>query len=155
MIGIETIVGGGDWRRALPEPHGLAARVFDAARAKEPRLGGEVALLLTDDAAVRALNKRFRGKDEPTNVLSFPSGAPAPGFLGDIALAYETCAREAEGKTARLADHAAHLIAHGLLHLVGYDHMEDRDAVLMEGLETAILDAVGVCDPYEKTELNT
>lgn len=148
MIGIETIIESEAWLRALPGAEALARRVFEAARAREPKLGGEVALLLTGDAAVRELNRRFRGKDAPTNVLSFPSGA-APGFLGDIALAFETCAREAAEKRARLSDHAAHLIVHGLLHLVGYDHMSAADARVMERLETDILDAIGVSNPYE------
>ncbi|MBI1364466.1 MAG: rRNA maturation RNase YbeY [Alphaproteobacteria bacterium] len=151
--GVEAIVEAAGWARALPEAETLARRVFDAARAREPRLAGEAAILFTDDATVRDLNRRFRGKDAPTNVLSFPSGAA--GLLGDVALAYETCAREAREKGVALADHAAHLIAHGLLHLVGYDHMDDREALLMERLETAILGAVGVADPYEEAELES
>lgn len=149
MIGIETIVEGEAWPRALPQAEELARRVFEAASAREPKLGGEIALLLADDEKLQSLNQRFRGKDAPTNVLSFPSGAPAPAFLGDIALAYETCAREAQEKQASLSDHAAHLIAHGLLHLVGYDHMDEAEARLMERLETEILDAIGVSNPYE------
>lgn len=152
MIGVETIIESNDWRGDLAEAEDLAARVFKAARTREPRLNGAVALLLTDDKAVRALNARFRGKDEATNVLSFPSGEAAPGFLGDIALAHETCAREAREKGVRLADHAAHLIAHGLLHLVGYDHMDDADADVMERAEAEILDGLGVSNPYEAEE---
>lgn len=152
MIGVETIIDEDVWRRELPQAEALANRVFAAARALEPRLQGEAALLLTDDAAVRALNARFRGKDRPTNVLSFPSGEPAPGFLGDIALAYETCEAEAREKGVPLADHAAHLIAHGLLHLVGHDHIDDAEAGVMERLEARILDALGVSNPYDSKE---
>lgn len=149
---LETIIEAEAWETALPDAEALAARVFAAARAREPRLSGSAALLLTDDAAVQDLNARFRGKDAPTNVLSFPSDEPAPGFLGDIALGYETCAREAREKGVALADHAAHLIAHGLLHLVGYDHIEDADAEEMERLETEILAGLGVSDPYRLEE---
>ena len=149
---LETIIEAEAWEMALPDAEALAARVFAAARAREPRLMGSAALLLTGDAAVRDLNARFRGKDAPTNVLSFPSDEPAPGFLGDIALGYETCARETREKGVTLADHAAHLIAHGLLHLVGYDHIEDADAEEMERLETEILAGLGVSDPYRLEE---
>ena len=149
---LETIIEAEAWETALPDAEALAARVFAAARAREPRLSGSAALLLTDDGAVQDLNARFRGKDAPTNVLSFPSDEPAPGFLGDIALGYETCAREAREKGVALADHAAHLIAHGLLHLVGYDHIEDADAEEMERLETEILAGLGVSDPYRLEE---
>ena len=149
---LETIIEAEAWEMALPDAEALAARVFAAARAREPRLMGSAALLLTGDAAVRDLNARFRGKDAPTNVLSFPSDEPAPGFLGDIALGYETCAREARKTGVTLADHAAHLIAHGLLHLVGYDHIEDADAEEMERLETEILAGLGVSDPYRLEE---
>lgn len=148
MIGIETIIESDRWASALADAEGLAARVFDAACACEPKLGGSAALLLCDDAAMRALNARFRGKDAPTNVLSFPSGEPAPGFLGDVALAFEICAREAADQGVDLSDHAAHLIAHGLLHLVGHDHIAAVDARRMEKVEIDILDALGVSNPY-------
>lgn len=146
MIGIETMIEADAWTRALPDAEALAWRCFDAARAKEGRLAGAVALLLADDAALQRLNARFRGKEAATNVLSFPSSAA--GFLGDIALAYETCAREAEEKHLSFGDHVAHLIVHGLLHLVGHDHQTDADAEAMERLEIDILDALGVSNPY-------
>lgn len=152
MIGIETIVESDRWRAALGGVEALAARCFEAARLGEPRLGGEIALLLADDAALRALNARFRGKDAPTNVLSFPSGEEAPGFLGDIAVAFETAAREADEKGIALADHAAHLIVHGLLHLVGHDHETAEEAEKMEALEIDVLDALGVSNPYAAEE---
>ena len=111
-----------------------------------------MSLCLTDDAEVRALNARWRGLDKPTNVLSFPA-APAERMreaplLGDIALAYETLAREAEKSGASLADHYRHLVAHGFLHLIGYDHQTDEEAERMEALEKRILARLGVADPY-------
>ncbi len=148
MIGIETVVEDGRWADAVGDAEALAARSFEAAQAKEARLAGAIALLLADDALLKDLNKRFRGKDKPTNVLSFPSGEEAPGFIGDIAIAYETCAIEAAQKNIALADHAAHLIVHGLLHLAGHDHENDSDAEAMEALEIEILDAMGVSNPY-------
>lgn len=152
MIGIETVVEDDRWATAVSDPEALAARSFEAAQAKEARVGGAVALLLGDDALLRDLNKRFRGKDKPTNVLSFPSGENAPGFIGDIAIAFETCALEAAQKNIALADHAAHLIVHGLLHLAGYDHENDADAETMEALEADILDGMGVSNPYADEE---
>ena len=109
-----------------------------------------VALLLTDDAAVRRLNAQWRGIDKPTNVLSFP---PAPGggavkSLGDIAIAYETTAREAQAEDKPFADHLAHLCVHGFLHLMGYDHEQEAQAETMESLERVILARLGVPDPY-------
>ena len=110
-----------------------------------------VALLLTDDAAVRRLNAQWRGIDKPTNVLSFP---PAPGgagdvkSLGDIAVAYETTASEARAEDKPFADHLAHLCVHGFLHLMGYDHESEAHAETMESLERVILARLGVPDPY-------
>jgi probable rRNA maturation factor len=116
--------------------------------------GGDVSLCLADDAALRALNLRWRGVDKPTNVLSFPSALPGPlgnpTTLGDIALAFETLAREAEDLGVPLADHYRHLLAHGFLHLIGYDHQTDPEAERMEALETRILARFGATDPYAR-----
>jgi rRNA maturation RNase YbeY len=112
----------------------------------EPK-GETFAALFTSDEAVKALNAQWRGKDTPTNVLSFPAPETA-GTLGDIALAYETCAREADEQGKSLKDHATHLLVHGLLHLLGYDHEADDDAAEMEGLEKDILARLGIADPY-------
>jgi probable rRNA maturation factor len=127
----------------------------------------EVSVLACDDARIRALNAQFRGRDRPTNVLSWPaedlrSGAEgalpvplAPGDagdpteLGDIALAFETCAREAAEQGKPLVDHAAHLVVHSVLHLLGYDHLRPGDAHLMEETEIAILADMGIANPYE------
>lgn len=123
----------------------------------------EVSLLACDDARIADLNAEFRGKPTPTNVLSWPSeerGADQPGLrpalpqpgpdpeLGDIAIAYATCAREAADGGKPLADHVTHLIVHAVLHLLGYDHENDPDALLMEGIETEILGKMGLPDPY-------
>lgn len=125
----------------------------------------EIAVLACDDARIAELNADFRDKPTATNVLSWPSeergaevdGAspqsPEPGFdpeLGDIAIAYDTCAREAEEAGKPMADHVMHLMVHGVLHLLGYDHIRDKDATLMEGLETAILGKMGIADPYRE-----
>ena len=116
----------------------------------------ELAVMLTDDAGIRALNKSWRGQDKPTNVLSFPAlqptGAPspddAPRMLGDIAIAYETMRREADDEQKPFDHHLSHLAVHGFLHLVGYDHGNDADAEAMENLERAILAQLGIPDPY-------
>ncbi|SEM20971.1 probable rRNA maturation factor [Roseovarius azorensis] len=122
-----------------------------------------ISVLACDDARIAALNADFRGKSQPTNVLSWPSreraaatpGAqpelPAPGAdneLGDIAIAWETCAREAATGGKPLTDHVTHLIVHAVLHLLGYDHVRDQDATLMETTEAVILGKLGVADPY-------
>lgn len=125
----------------------------------------EVALLACDDARIATLNADFRGKPTPTNVLSWPAQPLAPpaegkapppperGFdemveLGDIALSYDTCAREAQSAEKPFADHLTHLIVHGTLHLLGYDHITDGDAALMERIEVEILGNLGLDDPY-------
>lgn len=140
----------------------LAARAAAAAVESEPLLANprlSASVLFTSDEEVRALNRDWRQRDKPTNVLSFPmlergelsalgrDGPPA--ILGDIALAYETCVREAAGKGVTLEAHATHLIVHGLLHLAGHDHVEsDEQAEAMEALESRILAKLGIADPY-------
>lgn len=121
-----------------------------AAAAAHEQATGVVSLLLGDDAAVSALNRQFRGKDGPTNVLSFPpaDGAAEPGFLGDIALAAETVAMEAQFQGKRFEHHAAHLAVHGFLHLLGYDHDDPAEADRMEARERVILRSIGIDDPY-------
>jgi probable rRNA maturation factor len=112
----------------------------------------EICVTLSDDRSVAALNGRWRGKGAPTNVLSFPaprhSGTDTARFLGDIILAFETVEREAGGEGKTIEDHVAHLVVHGLLHLLGYDHMTDDDAQIMEALEIRALATIGVADPY-------
>jgi len=119
-----------------------------AAAATSEGVGGTVSLLLGDDASIAALNKEFRAKDGPTNVLSFPPAGGEAGFLGDIALAAETIAAEAEFQGKSLDNHAAHIVVHGFLHLLGYDHMNEADAEKMEARERTILASLGIADPY-------
>jgi probable rRNA maturation factor len=109
---------------------------------------GELTVLLCDDEAVAELNQRFRHKQGPTNVLSFPAAVSARPHIGDVALAYGVCAREAEDQGKTLQDHLTHLVAHGVLHLLGYDHMTDAEAEEMEALERRILSGLGAPDPY-------
>jgi probable rRNA maturation factor len=142
------------WRN-LPGARAIARRAIAAAIAESGvRLAdaAEISLALSDDSEVRALNARWRGLDRPTNVLSFPAAPPerlsrAP-VVGDVIVAYETMAREAEGEGKSPADHFRHLIVHGALHLFGYDHQGDGKAEAMEALERRILARLGVADPY-------
>ncbi len=126
------------------------ARTAIAASLRGSRIalapGAEVSILLCDDAFIRALNRQWRGTDAPTNVLSFP--APRGPTLGDIAVAYETTAAEAEAEGKTVQDHLVHLLVHGFLHLVGHDHQSDAEAEDMERLERDILGALGIADPY-------
>jgi probable rRNA maturation factor len=111
----------------------------------------ELSIVLTDDAEQQELNRQWRGIDKPTNVLSFPQiepFAPLAGIVGDIVLARETLEREAAELQKPMADHFTHLVVHGFLHILGYDHVEDSDALVMEALETQILASLGVPDPY-------
>ena len=118
----------------------------------------EVSVRLTSDEEVRALNAEWRGKDKPTNVLSFPMAAEAElataHLLGDIVLAHGVCSREAEEKGVTVETHAAHLMVHGMLHLLGYDHeTSDEDAEEMEEAERRALASIGIADPYQVTEV--
>jgi probable rRNA maturation factor len=138
------------WTGALPDAESLALTAALAALGSEP--SRPLVVLLADDAAVRALNAQFRGKDYATNVLSFPA-APQPGPtaaqpLGDLALAFGVCAAEAKAQGKPLADHLRHLVVHGVLHLLGHDHEDDAEAEAMEALEREILSALCVPDPY-------
>jgi probable rRNA maturation factor len=140
--------------RGLPRARPIARETIAAAAKKgAPGEGWDVSLCLADDAALRALNLSWRGIDKPTNVLSFPAAPGRSGearTLGDIALAYETLAREAEDLGVSLAEHYRHLLVHGFLHLIGYDHETDAEAERMEALETRILAQLGVSDPYAR-----
>jgi len=146
------------WKRALPSVASVARRAAEAALAQSgKRIGAaELSLVLADDATVQELNARWRGKDAPTNVLAFASEEPPakgkPVLLGDVVLAYETVAREAREQGKRLADHLRHLVIHGVLHLLGYDHIKPAPARRMEALETRILASLGVADPYRLRE---
>jgi probable rRNA maturation factor len=140
--------GGEDWRADVEAAVAMAAAAADAEIADD----AELSLLLTDDAAIRVLNRDHRGMDKPTNVLSFPQDDPEADaygpLLGDIAVAHETVAREATEEDISFRDHFLHMIVHGFLHLVGYDHINDDEAEEMESLETAILARLGIANPY-------
>lgn len=117
--------------------------------------GAELSLVLTDDAAIRDLNREHRGKDKPTNVLSFPGfdpDEPPQPLLGDIVIAYETVAREAADEGKPVADHFCHLVVHGMLHLFGYDHETADDAEVMEAEERRVLARLGIADPYRDSD---
>jgi len=147
---IDILVEAGGWEE-ISNLEAVIRKAAYAALAAAGKAGASVSLLLSDDAAIQRLNASFRGKDTPTNVLSFPApvmpGDPEPS-LGDIALAYETCAREAEAEGKALADHLTHLVIHGTLHLLGHDHETDAEAEAMEALETRVLAGLGIADPY-------
>jgi len=116
---------------------------------------GELAIVLTDDTAIRSLNRNWRSKDKPTNVLSFPShrsGRETPHHLGDIVISYQTTAREAKAENKPFPHHLAHLAVHGFLHLIGYDHEADDEAELMENLEISVLSRLQVPNPYMTNE---
>ena len=147
---IEIDIQSSLWERE-PQAAAIVRDAIAAAATRAPS-AGEVSVLLTDDTAVQALNRDWRKIDKPTNVLSFPSDAPqvagAPALLGDIAIAYETLAREAAAEKKPFLHHLAHLAAHGYLHLLGYDHQTDSEAEAMEALEREILAAMRIPDPY-------
>jgi len=161
-MSVDIIVDGGGWDQ--DQLTALAEQATDAALR---RLGldpdaFEISLLGCDDARIADLNRDFRGKPAPTNVLSWPSRNRAPdtpgaapalpeaGELGDIAIAHDTCAREAAEAGRPFAAHVTHLLVHGTLHLLGYDHITDEDAALMESLEIEILATLGLPDPYRE-----
>ncbi|MBM1222224.1 rRNA maturation RNase YbeY [Ponticoccus sp. SC2-23] len=148
------------WSAAGIETIAATAADAVAAHLNLRQSGLEISLLACNDARIADLNSDFRGKAVPTNVLSWPSEdrsaevagaqphAPVDPELGDIAIAYQTCLREADAGGRTLTDHATHLVVHGILHLLGYDHERDADATLMEGIETEILGKLGIEDPY-------
>jgi probable rRNA maturation factor len=152
---IEIVIEDDRWCEH-PDVEAAADRAVQALRASAaPRIERlrAATVLLDTDAHVAALNKDFRGKPQPTNVLSFPSAMTAvqrgvPGYAGDIIIARETVEREALEMGITVVHHLQHLVIHGLLHLVGYDHIADREAAEMEALETRILATLGVADPY-------
>ena len=136
------------WVAAAPQAQHLVEAAAAAALRHAEFDVDAVTILLTDDESVRDLNARFRGKDYATNVLSFPAPENPEGHLGDIALAFGVCAREATEQGKPLGHHLQHLVAHGVLHLLGYDHETDAEAEHMEGLERVILAGLWVPDPY-------
>jgi probable rRNA maturation factor len=146
---IEVDVADPAWTAALADAAALAEAAAVAALTEVATAAhGDIAILLADDATVRALNARFRGQDKTTNVLSFPASASVREHAGDVALAYGVCAGEAAAQGKPLAHHLQHLTVHGVLHLLGFDHDTDAEAEAMETLERRILRGLGVSDPY-------
>lgn len=139
-----------------------AARAALAAADQAPpgAAAAELSIVLADDALVQSLNRQWRGRDAPTNVLAFAAqeggtpdpASPLPVLLGDVVLACETVTREAAAQGKPLADHLRHLVVHGVLHLLGYDHVADADAQRMEALETRVLAGLGIPDPYRERD---
>jgi len=157
---IDVTIAAQAWPRAVRNVAAVCRRAAQAALdACALRREVEVSILLTTDAAVKKLNAVFRGKDQPTNVLSFPAADDTDGFappgepvmLGDIAVAYGVCAREAKAENKTLTAHLSHLTIHGVLHLLGYDHEKEREAGIMEQWERTILARLGIADPYADT----
>ena len=161
---IETVITAGLWPPFDWQP--VAARAVTATIAATPHAGlattvatVEISIRLTSDDEVHTLNRQYRQQDKPTNVLSFPMVQPdlidslsntddGEVLLGDIVLAHETCAREAAERGVSIEDHATHLIVHGVLHLLGYNHMADADADAMESIERDVMASLGLHDPY-------
>ncbi len=163
-LDIAVSVEGGGWpQEAQLEPY--VRRILETATGflasgmgqPFPASGCEISLLFTDDEAMRRINGRWRSRETPTNVLSFPAIPVVPGsmpgpLLGDIVVAYETVIREAKDLEIPFDNHLTHLLVHGLLHLLGYDHMSDAEAQQMESLETRILAELHLSDPYEDSD---
>ncbi len=164
---VVLIVATAEWRAAIDNLEERCVRIVRAALEHSTAASwirdGEVSILLTDDDEIRDLNARYRSRDHPTNVLSFPtldldrgetSAAQPPGtvLLGDIAMSLQRLVAEAEERNKPIQDHFAHLLIHGVLHLLGYDHLENEQAELMEGMEETILSELGMAAAYEARE---
>jgi len=150
-LAVDVMINSALWQ-AEPKAKSIVRRSVMEAAAAVSTAARELAIVLTDDSAIRQLNREWRNKDAATNVLSFPMPSQGVGetmLLGDIVIAYETTAREAQAEGKPLRDHLAHLAVHGFLHLLGYDHETDREADAMESLEAVILSRLGVPNPYQ------
>ena len=163
---VDVVIEDERWEAVGLAPLALRAGAAVMAEVGLPEAGFTLCLMGCDDARIIALNEGFRGKAQATNVLSWPAGELAAGdegalpdaaepgaveepeSLGDIAIAYDTCAREAAAAGKPMAEHVTHLVVHGMLHLLGYDHIRDGDAAIMEAVEVRILATLGLSDPY-------
>jgi probable rRNA maturation factor len=163
-VQIEVMARSTRWRRQPRAATIVKSAILAAAKAVSTT-HAELAIVLSHDSAIQALNRDWRGKNAPTNVLSFPSAPPGPvrrggksrepsPYIGDIVIAYETTAREAAAEGKPFNHHLAHLAVHGFLHLVGYDHENDRDAEEMERLERRILRRMAIPDPYARHDID-
>lgn len=148
MIGFDLIIEDDSWA-ALGDLEALCRKALDAAAQVAPVGEGNLALLLADDAALHQLNLDFRGKDKPTDVLSFPSLPMDRPFLGDIAVAWGVSAADARLQGKAPEDHLVHLLIHGYLHLLGFDHETDDEAAEMEALEIKALASLDIANPYQ------
>ncbi len=158
-IRIEVVVRSARWRRQ-PKAQIIVKTAILAAAQAVSTPAAELAIVLGDDSAIRALNRQWRGQNAPTNVLSFPAAPPgdrrsASPYVGDIVIAYQTTAREAAAEGKPFGHHLAHLAVHGFLHLLGYDHDHDRDAATMERLERRILRRLSIPDPYASRDVQS
>jgi len=154
---LTVLVERAEWRTAIGEAEPWVARAVAATLARFETGPVDLSVVLTDDARVQALNRGYRGQDKPTNVLSFPQpdGVTGDGTesLGDVILALETVEREAAEQDKSHADHTAHLVVHGTLHLLGLDHQDAGEAAEMEALEREIMESLGIADPYADQDL--
>ncbi len=150
---IDMLVESALWKRQA-DVKSVVRRAIAAAAALLSTPSAELAIVLTDDSAIRLLNREWRGVDAATNVLSFPASCTAGDvpFIGDIVLAYETIDAEARAERKRFAHHVAHLAVHGFLHLLGYDHVRDKEAEAMERTERDILWRLAILDPYQRPD---
>lgn len=161
-LSIAISIEDASWSKLAPDAARLLRRAARDALAearsdswKGSRVGHEISFVLTDDRRMRSLNRSYRGKDKPTNVLSFAAldstlpKASMPWLLGDVVLASGVVAREAIAQRKSFRDHLSHLAVHGVLHLLGYDHEQEKDAEAMEALEVAALAGMGIANPYE------
>ena len=147
MVDLDLRVAEPEWAENLTDLEAICQRALDAGAAQKGAVG-EVAVLLTDNAEIQDLNRDWRGKDKPTDVLSFPADPMNKPFLGDIAIAIGVTQDDARTRDLSLDQHLSHLLIHGLLHLLGHDHKDDTEAAEMEALEIAALASLGWPDPY-------
>lgn len=151
LVGLEVLIGAAAWSRTVPDVERVCRDAAIAAGAVARRQWSSANLALISDRRMRALNRDFRGHDKPTNVLAFPArtSSRTGASLGDIAIALETTRREARAQNKVLRDHLAHLVVHGVLHLLGYDHHSVMEAEAMERLERIALRRLGIANPYD------
>lgn len=147
MVDLDLRIAAPEWADRLPDLEAICQRALEAG-ARQKATDGEVAVLLTHNAEIQVLNRDWRGKDKPTDVLSFPADPMDKPFLGDIAVAIGVTQDDAKTRNIELDQHLSHLLIHGLLHLLGHDHKDDTEAAEMEALEIAALASLGWPDPY-------